>query len=253
MGQVSRQTPTSRGRLGGAIILLAVMGTAGQAQNLVTLQGIKSATVAPGGLAFASLGLSSRRAQLGSFFDDPDGSMVLGYGFGSAQDSVGVQVTANITSLTDAFGDSGNLAIKFSRHVGTPDLPLFAALSFDRLAPWGDGKLADPSTTFSLTAFPRVPIGAQSVPMMVTVGYGSNVTDRRREPGAFVGIGMGISENLGASLAWTGESITLGTAFKFDGLDNLRFSASLDDVFDQVDGQRLTLSATYYFNDLFGG
>ena len=178
---------------------------------------------------------------------------MLGFGLGNARDTVGVQVAANITSLTDAFGDSGNLSVKFSRQVSTAEVPVFVGLSFDRLAPWGDGRLADPSTTFAVTAFPMASLGGRSYPMMVTVGYGTHIEDRRRQPGVFVGAGMGLTENFGASIAWTGESVTVGSAFKFDGLDNFRFSASIDDALNQVDGQRLTVSATYIFDNLFGG
>lgn len=233
-------------------IASASAGWAETVNRLVTLQGIRSATVAPAGLAFASLGLTSRRDALGDFFDEADGSIVLGFGLGDATETVGVQISASITSLTDSFGDSGSLSIKASRQINGLEVPTFVGLSFDRLAGWGDGKLIDESTTLSVTMFPTTQIAGQTYPLMITAGYGNAVLDHHREPGAFVGAGIGITENFGASLAWTGESVTLGTAFKFDALENLRFSASLEDAFDQVGGQRLTLSATYYFDTDFG-
>lgn len=238
-----------------AIAVTFASGTAGWAEpvnRLVTLQGIRSATVAPAGLAFASLGLTSRRDSLGDFFDEADGSIVLGFGLGDASETVGVQVSASITSLTDSFGDSGSLSIKASRRINGLEVPTFVGLSFDRLAGWGDGKLIDESATFSVTMFPTAQIAGQTYPLMITAGYGNAVLERLREPGAFVGAGIGITENFGASLAWTGESVTLGTAFKFDALENMRFSASLEDAFDQVGGQRVTVSATYYFDTNFG-
>ena len=101
---------------GAAIVVLAT-ASAGLAEGnkLVTLQGIRSATVAPSGLVFGSLGLTSRRDSLGDFFDEGDGSIVLGFGLGDATKTVGVQVSASITSLTDSFGDSGSLSIKAAR------------------------------------------------------------------------------------------------------------------------------------------
>ena len=238
----------------GALVFLLATTSAGLAEGnrLVTLQGIKSATVAPSGLAFGSLGLTSRRDSLGDFFDEADGSIVLGFGLGDASKTVGVQVSASITSL-DSFGDSGSLSVKAARQINGLETPTFVAVSLDRLAGWGDGTLIDPSATLIVTMFPTANIGGQSYPLMLTAGYGTSVLDHHREPGAYVGAGMGITENFGASLAWTGESVTIGTAFKFDALDNMRFSASLEDAFDQVGGQRVTLSATYYFDTKFGG
>ena len=241
--------------LGAAIAVTLVSGTMGWAEGvnrLVTLQGIRSATVAPPGLAFASLGLTSRRDALGDFFHEADGSIVLGFGFGDATETVGVQVSASITSLTDSFGDSGSLSIKAARQINGLEIPTFVGLSLDRLAGWGDGKLIDESATLSVTMFPTAQIGGQTYPLMITAGYGNAILEHHREPGAFVGAGIGITENFGASLAWTGESVTVGTAFKFDALENMRFSASLEDAFDQVGGQRLTLSATYHFDTDFG-
>lgn len=239
----------------GATAILAFGNSVAWADGnkLVTLQGIRSATVAPNGLAFASLGVTSRRESLGDFFDEGDGSIVLGFGLGDASETIGVQVSASITSLTDDFGDSGSLSIKAARQINGLAVPTFVGLSLDRLAGWGDGTLIDESATLAVTMFPTVNIGGQTYPLMITAGYGNSVLDRKREPGGYVGAGIGLTENFGASFAWTGESVTLGTAFKFDGLDNLRFSASAEDVFDQVGGQRLTLSATYYFDDIFGG
>ena len=247
--------PGTKAMAGAAVLVLATgtMGWAEGVNRLVTLQGIRSATVAPAGLAFASLGLTSRRDSLGDFFDEADGSIVLGFGLGDASKTVGVQVAASITSLTDSFGDSGSLSIKAARQINGLEMPTFVGLSLDRLAGWGDGTLVDESATLAVTMFPIAKIGGQSYPLMITAGYGSAVLDHHREPGAYVGAGIGITQNFGASLAWTGESVTIGTAFKFDGLDNLRFSASVEDAFDQVGGQRLTLSATYYFDNVFGG
>ena len=235
------------------VVCSGTMGWADGAGRLVTLQGIRSATVAPSGLGFASLGLTSRRDSLGDFFDEGDGSIVLGFGFGDASKTVGVQVSASITSLTDDFGDSGSWSIKAARQINSFDVPTFVGLSLDRLAGWGDGTLIDESATLAVTMFPTATIGGQSYPLMISAGYGDSVLNHHRDAGAYVGAGIGITENFGASLAWTGESVTLGTAFKFDGLDNMRFSASVEDAFDQVGGQRLTLSATYYINNVFGG
>ena len=58
---------------------------------------------------------------------------------------------------------------------------------------------------------------------------------------------------LNASLAWTGEGVTVGGAFRVPGLDSMRFTASVNDVFDQADSRRITVSATIFVRDLLGG
>lgn len=240
----------------GAALLVLSCGSAALAEGsarLVTLQGIKSATVAQSGLAFASLGLASERGSLTTFPEDGNGTVVLGFGLGNIRETVGVQISASLTSLNEGFGNSGTLSFKLARQITALETPTFVGLSLDRLAGWGNSAVLDESATLALTLFPTAQIGGQTYPLMVTAGYGTDVVNHRREPGAYAGVGIGITENFGASIAWTGESVTLGTAFKFEALDNLRFSASVEDAFDQVGGQRLTLSATYYFNDIFGG
>lgn len=252
------QRLASSGAMAGVCAALGVLlaGTtvwAEGANRLVTLQGIKSATVAQSGLAFVSLGLASERNSLSDFPDDLNGTVVLGFGLGNVRDTVGVQVSANFTDLSDGFGNSGTLSVKAARQITGLDVPTFVGLSLDRLAGWGNSAALDTSTTLAVTMFPTAQIGGQSYPLMITAGYGTDILDHRREPGAYVGAGIGITENFGASVAWTGESVTVGTAFAFGALDNVRFSASVEDAFDQVGAQRLTLSATYYFNDIFGG
>jgi hypothetical protein len=236
-----------------AVLATGSIGWADGTARLVTLQGIKSATVAGSGLAFASVGVATDRGTFSAFPADANGTIILGFGLGNVRDSVGVQVAANFTALDQGFGNSGTLSFKFGRQIGGLDTPTFVGLSLDRIAGWGDSAALDESATLALTLFPTAHIGGGSYPLMITAGYGSDILDHHREPGAYVGAGIGITENLGASIAWTGESVTLGTAFKFDALKNVRFSASVEDAFDQVGAQRLSLSATYYFNDIFGG
>ena len=239
-----------------AAAVLASFGTSGQAEGanrLVTLQGIKSATVAQSGLAFASLGMATNRGSLTEFPSDGNGTIILGFGLGNVRETVGVQMSASFTSLDSGFGNSGTLSFKAARQINGLDMPTFVGLSLDRLAGWGNSAALEESATLALTMFPTAQIGGQTYPLMITAGYGSAILDHHREPGAYVGAGIGLTENFGASIAWTGESVTVGTAFKFDALENVRFSASVEDAFDQVGGQRLTISATYYFNDVFGG
>ncbi|TYB84418.1 hypothetical protein [Oceaniovalibus sp. ACAM 378] len=215
----------------------------------VTLLGIPSGTVAPGGLAFVSLAGTTNRVDAP---DTQDGSLAFGLGFGSAEDGIGVQFTTQITSLTDDFGDSGYLALKFSRRVVASDNPVYLGLSLDYLTPWGDVDGRDPEAALSLTKFTRLQFSeTTSLPVMFTLGAGTGVRNNDTDPGIFFGAGIGLNENLGVSAAWSGEYADIGASFRFDGVDNLGISATVHDVFDQKDNRRLTVAVNYFLQDLF--
>lgn len=247
------------GLLAAATLLLGAAVPAAAQENdfYLTLTGIRSATVAPGGLAFVSAGWTSDRVDGtggSGVIDNTDGSLSFGAGFGSAEDGIGFQFTANISSLTGDFGDSGYLALKASRRVSGPGrLPVYLALDAQNLAPWGDSEDNEESLDLIVTAFPTVDLGAGPRPMMFTLGAGTNVRDDDTEPGIYLGAGLGLTRHFAVSAAWTGEDVTLGTGFRFDALPNMQFSASVDDVFDENDSRRLTLQATWMTDRLFGG
>ncbi len=246
-----------RRQLGMVCVLVAALpltATAQQddaAQKLVAIVGIDSATVAPGGLGFASLAVTSRRDD-GTDADNGDGSLALGFGLGSAEDAIGVQFTVFATSLTDDFGDSGSFAVKASRRIATGPVPVYVSLGFDDLNGWGDADDVDERATLALSGFSRVTTAnGAAFPLMFTLGVGSNLVDDNTETGVFGGIGVGINRSLGLSAAWTGEAVDLATAFRVDGLDNLAFTAAVNDVFDQEDSLRVTVSVSYFLRDLF--
>ena len=237
------------GRIGLAVIGAAGLTASGAAAQdrpkHMILAGISSATVAPGGLAFASLSGTNNAAN-----DKTDGSLALGFGVGSAEDGVGLQFTAQITSLTDSFGDSGFIAVKASRRIGG-DIPLYVGLQVDHLLNWGDADDVDVSGKLSLTYFTAFTAGGQSFPLMLTVGGGNKISDLGQEPGFYAGIGVGLTEHIGTSLAYSGDYFELGLGVKAS--DNLLLTATLEDVFDQEDEQRVNFSVTYTWRNMFGG
>jgi hypothetical protein len=255
-----RRTPTatvSRKPFAGiAAIALAVAltGTANaqSTQKHLTLTSISSATVAPHGMGFVGLSYTTNRA---ANVTNSDGSAVVGIGVGSAEDSIGLQFTANITSLTDDFADSGFLSVKASRQIAAGRNPTYASLEIGQLANWGDADGIRETATIAVTRFSQWNLGAsqEQYPVMMTIGAGTNLRNSNSDPGVFAGIGIGLSEYTAASVAWAGESVSIGGGFKIKGADNLVISLSLDDAFDQVDRQRLTLSVGYRFSNLFGG
>lgn len=225
---------------------------AGSGQKHLALTGIPSATVAPNGLGFAGISYSTKRSTTD---DSADGSAILGFGLGDAEDGIGFQFATHIVSLTDDFADAGYFSLKASKRIADGASPTFASLTASHLGTWGDNSTEDPSATLALTRFSGWTLGeAQDVyPVMMTIGAGTNVSDFGREAGVFGGIGIGLTEYMSASLAWTGDEVSVGSSFKVKGLDDLFVSLSLDDALDDRNFQRVTLSVGYQFPKLFGG
>lgn len=252
--KISQKKP-GRAALLAAILVSGAFTSAAVAQEgrvHLRLLGIQSATVAPHGVGFAALSLTNKRAPGDN---SNDGSAVLGFGLGDAENSVGVQLNAHITSLTDDFGDSGYLSIKASRRLSAGQSPVYGSLIFGQLANWGDANPRDANFSAAITRFTWVNNegSGRAYPLMMTLGAGTDLRNNDTDPGVFAGIGVGLSENMSASLAWTGESVTVGTGFKIRGLDDIGFGLAIDDALNQVDNRRLILSIGYRFNNLFGG
>ncbi len=245
-----------------AAAALAALGRPALAQeaDYVTIAGIRSGTVAPGGMGFVGLSWSSKRDRgggnftaTGGFWDRTDGSIALGFGLGDAETGLGFQVTANVTSLSDDFGDAGYFGLKAATRLnrgGT--VPVYLGISVDHLADWGVARAADESVDVTLTAFPVAQIGGKDRRMMLTLGAGSDVRDGG-DPGVYLGAGMALSDSWAVSAAWTGEEVTLGTGFRLAALPNTHFTAAVDDVFDNRDARRVSLQVVWTVDDLFGG
>jgi hypothetical protein len=228
--------------------LAQVADSDAQRQKLVTLVGIPSGTSAPHGAVYFSLSGANRQSATN---DDPDGSLSFGVGLGSAEEAIGVQLSATLTSLTDDFGDSGYFGIKASRRLYAGENALtYVSLSADRLGGWGAAEDDDVRADLAFTTFTRIADGAY--PVMLTLGAGTHRRDDETEPGLFAGAGIGLTENFGASLAWTGETATLGASFRIDGLENVYFTLAGEDIFDQRDRQRVSFTASFVQFDLFG-
>ncbi len=231
--------------------LVHAQDAGGAGQKHLALVGVPSATIAPNGTFFATLSGSTRRSPTE---DGLDGSAALGFGLGSAEKGVGVQVSAHVTSLTNEFGDSGYLALKFARRITGGAAPTYVGLSLDHIANWGDAAGRDPGATVAVTTFSQVRLGAaqQSFPVILSLGAGSHLRKNQTKPGVFVGAGIGLTRSFGASMAWTGDAVDVGASFRFDGAPNLGVTASLADAFDMQNNRRLNLSVSWVLKDAFG-
>ncbi len=220
--------------------------------KFLTLQGISSATVAPNGTVFASITGTSRRSGTGR---TADGSMELGFGLGSAEDNVGVQISTTITSLKSTFGDSGYVNLKFSRRISAGAHPTYISIEANHLANWGDAKLAKARGKIAVTTFglARFSEGGDSYPYMLTLGAGNDLRNNGKDPGVFLGAGIGVTDSLGLSAAWTGETFDMGASVRMASVRNVSFNASVNDVFDSRNSRRVTLSVNWSLSNVFGG
>ena len=254
---MTRMTPPigriRRRRLAGAAAAALLAAAPALAQDSggrkhLTLVGLPSGTVAPHGTVFASLALTNRRTGIGPAIRDNDGSLALGFGLGSAEETIGFQFTMDITSLSRSFGDAGSFGIKVSRRLAAGDWPVYASLGADYLAPWGSVRVRKPAVTAALTTFGQITLGGDSYPVMATIGGGNRVRANYTRPGAFVGFGIGVTENLAASLAWTGESLDLGLGLRIPALEPVTFTLAVNDATDRLNSRRVTATATWAFN-----
>lgn len=216
----------------------------------VTLLGIQSATVAPHGLAFGVISLTNKGVENAS--REEDGSLGFGVGVGNAQTGVGLQFSAQITSLSDDFADSGFLEVKAARQIVGGTTPTFIAASIDG-AGWGDSSDRDTGGAVMVTSLRQVRFSesGEFYPIMFTLGVGTNERNNGDDPGFFGGLGIGLTPNVGISAAWGGDAVNLGASFRFDQVDNLGVTATLFDAFDQEDSRRISVSVSYFLTDLF--
>ena len=237
-----------------AAIALMLAASAALAQEgpprYATLIGVPLATGAPAGVGFVSLSGTTRR---NPGTRDIDGSAALGFGLGNP-DRLGVQLSAHITSLTAAFGDSGYLAVKLSHRLASAPQPTFVGLTIDHLVPWGDATLATTGVSLALTSFATITaVDGQRYPVIWSMGVGNKLRQSRTEPGIFAGLGFGVTKTLGASIALSGDEMELGVAWRPAGSDRIAIAASLSDAFDQNNHRRITVAVSYAIPHLFGG
>jgi len=181
--------------------------------------------------------------------------MELGFGLGSAEESVGVQFSATITSLSNNFGDSGYLNLKFSRRITAGENPAYVSIEGNQLVNWGDARAVSARGKIAVTTFgmARFSAGAVGNPYMLTFGVGTDLRNNRTDPGFFAGAGIGLTESLGVSAAWTGDAFDVGASFRSPALKNSSFNLSVNDVFDTRNNRRVTVSVSWSMANVFGG
>lgn len=213
----------------------------------VYLPGVYHAVVAPSGTGYASLTvMNPRDGVAGSGWD---ASTSLGFGFGNANDSIGVSLQANITG-TQPFGTDGDFSVKFSRAVGDST---YIGLGINRLAPWGANTNTPVNAEVMVTHFSVFGLGANAVPLMITAGVSSAGSADQNDPGAFFGVGFGLTESLGMGVSVKNSAFNAGFGYNVRSVDGLSLTADVSNITEiNANSARIfSLGVHYQFDNLF--
>ena len=180
-----------------------------------------------------------------------DGDIVAGYSIGNPLDGVSLTFGLAITGI-DPLGDAGAFSLSASRllHAGGNSAAYIGA-SVTNIAAWGPNAARSEGLSAYFSHLLGVRVGNAEVPVQMTVGYGTDVTREkggggRLSDGLFAGIGVGITEQISASLSSTRTQINLGTTISLPGTG---VSATLGvlDVTDNTNRRQFSLSVSYGF------
>jgi hypothetical protein len=95
--------------------------------------------------------------------------------------------------------------------------------------------------------------GDKSYPGALTIGAGTSVSDEGDDPGAFVGLGLGLSPRASVAAGYVGDEAVLGATFWLNrtGLEGPVATIAVNDPTDSEGRQRVTLTVSYTFENLF--
>ncbi|MCG5526121.1 hypothetical protein LRB11_14485 [Ectothiorhodospira haloalkaliphila] len=215
--------------------------------------GVISGFGMPHGTAFVAGVLTDRRERRSD--RDYDGSAGVGVGFGNARDAVGVDVTLGIISTTPSeFAEDGNLNVKVHRQL--PGLMSggvsSVAVGVGNLVRWGDAREVDQNRYASAsTLLPLSTPGGRSVPVMLTAGHGTAISDLGREADSFFGAGVGLTSRFSATASWAGDEWITGVSWLERDL-NMQVTLAMGDATDRLgDGRRYILAVAFTLDDVF--
>lgn len=180
-----------------------------------------------------------------------DGDLVAGYAVGNPLDAVSLTFGVALTGI-DPLGDSGSFSITASRLLragGTS--ATFIGASISNILGWGDSADRSEMYTAYVSHLVGLNLRGTEVPFQFTVGYGTDNTRSsdgagRLSDGIFAGIGVGVTENLSASVSATRTQINVGATLSIPGT-SLSMTAGVLDLTDTTDRRQFSLSVGYSF------
>ena len=221
------------------------------------------AASAPGSTAGTPTGYGAnwRQAFIGGGLNFPfgdgrtDGAFGIGFGLGDSVKSVGLEISASISSVDpDDFGDSGGLGFKI--HKSFPN-GLAIAAGWSNLVKWGDSE-GEENTIYGVVtkAFQLQPNNPKNqLPLTVSLGIGSGgfrsigaIEDGNNTPNFFGGLGLRVAPQVSVVTSWTGSRLNVGGSFAPLKKVPVVINAFLTDVTSNFDdGVGFNLSAGYAF------
>jgi hypothetical protein len=209
-----------------------------------SVQGVGSGSVAPVGKGFISVGGTTSEGTDGGV-GGLDGSFTFGAGLGEvAGVSSQISVSVNSVHYTD-FGDSGSVSLKFGTKVPIGGKDVSVALMFDGLAGWGDSAGKDPRTRLAMSSRDVIyRTNGSHLAYSWSLGLGDAVA-ADDEFGLFGGVGVGINQYFGVSVAYDGRGVDLGAGVRVPWVEGLSVTGTVNDVFDTDAASGVTVSVAY--------
>ncbi|WP_412851422.1 hypothetical protein [Ectothiorhodospira shaposhnikovii] len=204
-------------------------------QPQATNFGVTTGFGLPHGAGFVAGVVTDKRERSRS---DTDASAALGLGLGDARNAVGLEVTLGIISTTPSqFAEDGNLNVKLHRILpGLTDQGISSvAVGANNVVRWGDAREVDVNRYVAGTTVLNVNTQdpARPIPVMLTAGYGTAVSNLGRDEDGFFGLGIGLTHYLAASASWAGDEWIAGINLRPFRALNAQVTLAMGDVTDR--------------------
>lgn len=144
-----------------------------------------------------------------------DGSLALGFGLGNASKSIGLDTTIGIISLTEGFGDDGNVSFKL--HASLPNQSAFA-IGLENTGRWGAAKATSSSVYAVYSKLWAPTLLGKKRALATSVGVGSqrfvDVDDSGNKEGlgVFASTALQVNRRVSTILDWTGTDLNAGVS-----------------------------------------
>lgn len=221
----------------------------GDSRRFPSIFGAASAFPSPGGTGFVGLNYVNPRGGVEGL--GPDGDAGAGYTIGNPVQNVSLTFGLSITSL-QGFGDSGSLSLSAARALAITDRALtFVGASASNLAAWGDAELTPESYSVYVSHLFTLPTGGAELPVQLTAGYGDRIvfdeTGNSIGDGFFIGAGVGVAENLSASVSASETQLNAGIGFSVPDLPGVSVAMGVFDITNNVERRQFSLGISYGF------
>lgn len=226
------------------------VATAAPGKAFPAIFGAASAVAPPGGTGYVALTYADPRGGIDG--EDGDGDLALGYTFGNPVDAVSLTFGVTATGL-DPFADSGSFNASASRMLRAGgNSATFVGAAVGNIGGWGDADDDDATYSAYVSHLMGVSTGAGEIPLQATFGYGTDNTldddgSGDLDDGVFLGLGVGLAQNLSASISATETQVNLGATLTIPQAQGLSLTAGVYDVTDNTDRQQVSLTAAFAF------